>query len=52
MCPILYRRMRSQIFKYKDEALEYKLSLLRGGVHYLAEVEREALVEIAFQMKL
>ena len=52
MCPILYRRMRSQIFKYKDEALEYKISLLRGGVHYLAEVEREALVEIAFQMKL
>ena len=52
LCPLLYRRMRTQIYKYKDECIEYKINLIKGGVNYLQNVEREALLELAFQMKI
>ena len=45
---MLYKRMRSQTYKYDDEVLEYKIHLLRESVYYLKPVEREALVELAF----
>lgn len=32
--------------------LSYKVMLLRESVYYFREVEREALVEIAFQMTI
>ena len=48
LCPVLYRRMRLQIHKYKDECIEYKINLIKGGVNYLQNVEREALLELAF----
>lgn len=48
LCPMLYKRMRSQTYKYDDEVLEYKIHLLRESVYYLKTVEREALVELAY----
>ena len=32
--------------------LEYKINLLKESVYYLKPVEREALVELSFQMKI
>ena len=52
LCPNLYKRMRRQIFTYSDDNLEYKVQLLRQSVFYFKEAEREALVEIAFQMAI
>ena len=48
LCPMLYKRMRSQTYKYDDEVLEYKIHLLRESVYYLKPVEREALVELSY----
>ena len=52
LCPMLYKRMRKQIYRYTDETLEFKIKLLRESVCYFKTVERRALVEIAFQMKI
>jgi len=49
---MLYKRMRNQIYLHRDEVLEYKINLLRESVFYLKLAEREALVELAFQMRI
>ena len=48
----MYKRMRSQIYQYDDEILENRIQLLRESVYYFKLVEREALVELAFQMNI
>ena len=52
LCPKLHKRMRNQIFTYQDECLEYKVKILKESVFYFHNVEREALVELSFQMKI
>lgn len=52
LCPMLYKRMRSQVYRYEDEVLEYKIRLLRLSVYYFEKAEREALVELSFQSKV
>jgi signal-transduction protein with cAMP-binding, CBS, and nucleotidyltransferase domain len=49
---MLYRRMKNQIYSYRDPDLEYKVKMLRDSVCYFKDAEREPLVDIAFQMSI
>lgn len=52
LCPMLYKRMRDLIYLYHDEVLQHKIKLLQESVFYLRHAERDALVELAFQMEV
>ena len=52
ICPQIANRMQQGIYKYNDEAIVQKTELLRASVSYFRKIEKRALIELAFQLKV